>query len=253
MTQVRAGSPPDAAAFSSAMSWLMLLELIMLAVAMTLFAAAQRAVLQPEAGGFAYLRLGMDELRLFGLAFALVILFYIALLVAALVIAIVVALGALIGGAGAAIALAAIGILALLGASIWVQVRLSLAFPLTVMRKKIVVGEAWQATRGRFWTLFLAFFAIFLILLVLWIAAALVVSGPYFADLANGGFTPENLQRAGERQMARQFGAPTAMAALGWLLSAVAGSLSIALFGGALATGAREAVGGVDGLSDTFA
>jgi hypothetical protein len=252
MSQAGAGNPAAAASVSSAMSGVMLLELILLAVATSLFAAAQRAVLRPEEAGFAYLRLGMDELRLFGLAFGLLILFYIALIVAMLVIVLVAALAAVVGGAGAAVALAVVGILALFGAMIWVQVRLSLAFPLTVMRKKIVVGEAWQATRGRFWTLFAAFLVIFLLLLVLWIAAALVMNGEYFADLAAGGFSPENIRRAGERQMARQFGTPTGTMALGWLLSAAAGSLSIAIFGGAVATGARAAVADVDGLAETF-
>jgi hypothetical protein len=253
MGQAGAGSPVAATAVSSAMSWLMLVELLMLAVMTVLFAAAQRAVLQPDREGFAFLRLGMDELRLFGLAFGLIILFYIALLVSALVVTVVIALVAVAAGPKAAIPLAFVAILALLGAMVWLQVRLSLAFPLTLLRGKIVVGEAWQATRGRFWTLFLAFLAILLLLLVLWIAAAAVTSGPYFADLAAGGFTPESVQRAGERQMERQFGAVTGAMAAGWALSALAGSLSIAIYGGAIATGAREAVTDADALTDTFA
>jgi hypothetical protein len=88
---------------------------------------------------------------------------------------------------------------------------------------------------------------------VLWIAAALVTSGGYFADLANGALTPENFQRASERQMERQFGALTPTMVAGWGLSALAGSLSIAIFGGAVATAARELTVDVDGLADTFA
>jgi hypothetical protein len=248
-----AGSPAAAAAVSSGMSWLLLVELVILAVAIILFAAAQRAVLRPEAEGFAYLRLGMDELRLFGLAFGLFILFYIALLVAILVIVVVVALIAVTAGASVAIPVTIVAVLALLGAVIWFEVRVSLAFAFTQMRGTIVVGEAWRATRGRFWTLFLAFFVISLLLLVLWIAAALVTSGGYFADLANGALTPENFQRASERQMERQFGALTPTMVAGWGLSALAGSLSIAIFGGAVATAARELTVDVDGLADTFA
>jgi hypothetical protein len=247
-----AGSPVPAEAFSSAMGGLLLIELAILALAMVLFAAAQRAVLQPEREGFAYLRLGMDELRLFGLAVLLVILFYIGLLVSALVVALVVALIAVAAGPTAAIPLTFIAVFALLGMAIWLQVRLSLAFPLTLMRGKIVIGEAWRTTRGHFWTLFLAFLTIFMLLLVLWIAAAMVTSGGYFADIAASGFTPEGIQRAGERQMERQFGAITPTMVIGWIVSGVAGSLSIAVFGGALATGAREAVTDIDGLADTF-
>ncbi|HEU0097510.1 MAG TPA: hypothetical protein VFQ67_01930 [Allosphingosinicella sp.] len=248
-----AGDPAAGAAVTSAMSWLLLVELAVVAVAIILFAAAIRSVLQPERPGFAFLRAGMDELRLFGLAMLFFILLYVGLLVATLVVVLVVALAAVASGASAAIAVSVIAVVGLLGAVVWLQVRLSLAFPLTVMRGKIVIGEAWRLTRGRFWTLFIAYFAIFLLLLIFWIAAALAASGLYFADLASGGFTPENFQRAGERQLERQFGAPSPTMAAGWALSALAGSLTIALFGGAVATAARDAVTDVDALGETFA
>jgi hypothetical protein len=140
-----------------------------------------------------------------------------------------------------------------LAVAVWLEVRLSLAFPLTVMRGRIVIGEAWRASRGRFWTLFGAYIVIFLLMLVLWIAASLVTSGGYFAELAASGFTPEGIQAAGEHQMARQFGSINATTVIGWLLGAIAGSLSIALFGGAMATAARELTGHTDELAETFA
>lgn len=246
-------SPDAADAVSTAMARLILVELAVLAVAMVLFTAAQRAVLQPERGGLAFMRVGMDELRMFGLAVLLLILFYIGLLAVAIVIVLIVGLIVVAAGPTAAVPLAFVAIFAVLALMVWFQVRLSLAFPLTLMRGKIVIGESWRTTRGRFWTLFGAYLALFLLLLALWIAASMAMSGGYFADLASSGFTPEGIQRAGERQMARQFGPITPMMVFGWVLSAAAGSLSIAIFGGAVATAARETTIDVEGLADTFA
>ena len=255
MAQMGSGdmSGPAADAMSTAMARLILVQMVVFGVAMVLFTAAQRAVLQPEREGFAFLRLGMDELRLFGLAVLLLILFYIGLIIVALVVMLLVGLIVVAAGPGAAVPLAIVAIVGVLGVVVWFQVRLSLAFPLTLMRGKIVIGEAWRTTRGHFWTLFLAFLALFLILVVLWVAASLAASGSYFADLASGGFTPESIQRAGERQMERQFGAITPLVVLGWALTALAGSLTIAIYGGAVATAARELTTDVDELAETFA
>jgi hypothetical protein len=225
----------------------------MFVVFLVLVAASQRAVLQPEREGFAYLRLGMDELRLVGLGLFLFIVFYIGLLIAGIVLTLLAGIVAVAAGPGAMIPLVFVEIILILGLSIWIEVRLSLAFPLTMLRGKIVIGESWRATKGRFWTLFGAFLLIFLILLVLWIAVMLVTSGSYFADLAQSGFTPEGMRAAGQRQLERQFGEITPLAVLGWVLTAVAGTVTLAVFGGAIATAARESVEDPDALEETFA
>ncbi|HEX8573316.1 MAG TPA: hypothetical protein VF759_11255 [Allosphingosinicella sp.] len=251
--QLSGAAAPSPDEMSTAMARLVLVEMAFVAVVIALFAAAQRAVLRPAQQGFAFLRLGMDELRMFGLALLFLILFYFGLIVATLVLGLLAVLVGVVAGAAAVVPLVVVEVIALLAALFWLQVRLSLAFPLTMLRGKIVIGESWQRTRGRFWSLFGAFFLLFLLVLAMWIPVALVGSGGYFADLVNSGFTPEGVQRAGERQMARQFGTPDPTMMIGWALGAVVGTLGIALFSGAAATAARELTDDVEGLAETFA
>jgi hypothetical protein len=232
---------------------LFLVELVFFVLVIVLLAASQRAVLHPERSRLAYLRLGMDELRLLGLALILLVIFYAGMMVAAILLTLLVGIVAVAAGPAAAMPLFVVEMLILLGLILWFQVRLSLAFPLTLLRGKIVIGEAWRATRSAFWTLFGAFLVIFLILLVLWIGAALVSNGGYLADLAQTGFTPEGLQQASERQMARQFGGISATTVIGWIVASAAGAFGLALFGGAVATAARELTTDVQGLAETFA
>jgi hypothetical protein len=101
-TAALSGDSPEAALqnMSSMMGGILLFQLVFFVVLMVLFAASQRAVLQPERQGFAYLRLGMDELRLLGLALLLLIGFYAGFVVATIVIGIVVGLLAVAVGAG---------------------------------------------------------------------------------------------------------------------------------------------------------
>jgi hypothetical protein len=238
---------------SSMLGRVLLFELALVIVMVVLFAASQRAVLRPERSGFAYLRLGMDELRLFGLTILLIILFYVGFLVAAIVLTLLVGVVAVAAGPSAALPLAFVQLLGLMALIIWFQVRLSLTFPLTLLRGRIVIGEAWRLSRNRFWTLLGAFLVIFLMFVALWIAVTLLTGGGYLADLARNGFNLEGIQAASERQMAQQFGGITVMGMIGWLLAAVAGTLFIAIFGGAVATAARELTVDVEGLADTFA
>ena len=62
----------------------------MFAVMMVLFTATQRAVLRPAERGFAYLRVGGDELRMIGLGFVLAVCLSIGMFVALLALMIVV-------------------------------------------------------------------------------------------------------------------------------------------------------------------
>jgi hypothetical protein len=232
---------------------LALLELVMLCVFIMLMTAAQRAVLRPAQAGLFYLKVGMDELRMLGLAVILIVLFYIGLIIAVIVIAIVAGLVAVAAGAvGAAVIAIGAGILLFL-ALIWLEVRLSLAFPLTLMRGRIIIGESWRLTRGRFWSLFGAYFVIFLIVAALGIVAAMVTSGAYFAEMMRHPGNPVAMQQAAQAQMARQFGTINVMTVIGWLISAVVGALTVALGGGAVATAAKELAPDQETIAETFA
>ncbi|HEY3812926.1 MAG TPA: hypothetical protein VGL66_06850 [Caulobacteraceae bacterium] len=124
--------------------WLMVISTV-------LFTAVLRAVLEPEKSAFAYLRLGMDEVRLFFLRIVY------GVLAAAFMAAIV--------GAGVVLFIATdryIGhpwegwidvLVIVLGLCllIWVLFRLSLSFPMTFADKRLRIFESWSLTRGHFW------------------------------------------------------------------------------------------------------
>lgn len=247
------GKAPPAEAFGQMWSWLRwvgLLGLISFLVYMVIFTATQRAVLRPQDEGVAFLRFGMDELRMIGLAILLVILFYVGLLI------VFVALGAVIGvsmvsagqgaaGGGAAVGAVLLGFLAVIAlfcVSIWLYVRLSLAFPLTFLRRRIVIGEAWRLSRGRFWSLFGAYVALFLIVLVLSSIVSSIGASSYFGDLMQGGFQPERMMEAAQRQ-AQRMAELNPITILMLVLNAAVSALMVALLGGAQATAVRELTG----------
>jgi hypothetical protein len=250
-----AGDDPAAAmnAMQGMMGQLLLVNLAYVVLAVMLGTATQRAVLRPEQGGFFYLRLGLDELRMLGLALLLFVMLYVGILVLGLVLGLAMGVAVMSGGAGGAFAAAmVVYIAAMLAAVIWFEVRFSLAFPLTLLRGRIIIGEAWRLSRGRFWTLFLAYFALTLILMLVWAAIMAVTMGPYLSELIRGGVNPEALRAAVQAQMARQLGPLDAMTILGWALSAFGGALGLALLGGAIATAARELSVDRQGMAQTF-
>jgi hypothetical protein len=215
-------------------------QLVLGFVLMLLFTASMRATLRPEREGFAYLRIGMDEFNVFlvGIIFAILFFgFYIALVV---VMGLAIALGFAVGGVIGAIVIGGAGFLAMIGVLIWFQVRFSLAYPLSLMRGRLVLGEAWALSRGRFWTLFGAYFAIGLLLLAIWAVVAMVTMGPYYAALLRAGWDPQKIQAAGDSLMAQQMAGISAMTVVGWILNGAIGGLAVALGGGAVATAARE-------------
>lgn len=238
-------------AFVGKMLLFFLVSLVLYAI---LFAAAQRAVLQPERQGFFFLRLGMDELRLLALSVIFFVGFYIAMVVVAVLMSLLIGLlAAAIGSAELAVGMAVVEVLAIFIFAIWFWTRFSLAFPLTLLRGRIVIGEAWRITRGHFWTLFTAMLVIFLIVLVLWTLLSLIISGNYYAQLMHSGGDPVAMQQAAQQQMARQFGAITGMTVVGWIVSAIVGGLTIAIWGGAAATAARLLTFNPDEMAETFA
>jgi hypothetical protein len=136
--------------------------LLSLAVYSLLFAAMDRAVLRPEERGLAWLRLGVDELRQFGL-FALL---YGALLICAMLLGVIFALLS---------PLLLFLIPAAIVGFVFVAVRLSLVSPLAFARGRIDLAGAWAMSRGRFWPIFGAYviaFALSIVVLVLTLAIA---------------------------------------------------------------------------------
>ena len=136
----------EAVAGLLAKSWpAFLLVLGMTALLMSIITGGVlRLVLRPEMHGFAHLRVGKDELRLTA-ANLICVAFY----VMSLIVGVVITTAAQQSGpiAGAIVAVAVICF------ALWVGVRLSLLLPSVFDTGRISFPEAWNRTRGHFWSL----------------------------------------------------------------------------------------------------
>lgn len=157
---LEAGPPPSSpealipimesyVAAMSHMAWAIPLSLVIGAV---LMAAIARAVLTPGTGGFGYMRLGMDEVRVFVVTLVIAILYSIAAGIAVVAAAVIggIAISAMEGWGVLVMVLA---VLAAIAFMIWLGVRWSLAVPITVDQKKFAIFDSFAATKGRFWPL----------------------------------------------------------------------------------------------------
>ena len=227
---------------------LMLVYLAFFVLYTVLLTAAQRAVLRPEESGFAYLRFGADELRQIGLWIVIGLLFSVVYFISIAVLFIVAGAGAAGGGtAGLGIA-AIIGIIAIFCLMLFLWVRVSLAFPLTLLRERVVLGEAWRLSRGHFWTLFGGYFILGVAIVAIAIVISLVVQGDFWADMITGGPIDPEEYRA---RMADQYAFGTTTL-LSLLFGALYGGAVIALTGGAIASAAKALDADHEGMARTF-
>lgn len=241
-----ATTPPDPATMINGLSTFVGAYLLFLIGFLVLYTAALRAAMRPEDSAFAYLRLGMDEVRMLAVGVILGVGFFLLYLMLVL-------LTGVIGGIlGAMIHVAAVPIVFLLVLAIvfvllYFWVRFSLAFALTMRSGKIMVGPSWTITKGHFWTLFGAYLVLVLIVFAGFAAVSAVTLGPYVADLAAARLDPAAMQAAQHAQMERQFGAASGLTVFGWALNAVLGTVWLTLGAGA----AGAATNGL--LADDFA
>lgn len=148
-----------------------------LAIQWLVLAALYRMRLRPEAApGLYYLRIGKDEIRLFGLW----------LTMAAILLALMTAGFLLLRALGQVSGLAAgLGTLAYLALVLWLAMRFSLAGPANFATGRFGLADSWRLTKGRFWALFgmivLALCLLLLIAVVLFIVTAVI-------QAAIGGF-----------------------------------------------------------------
>lgn len=237
----------------TAMGPVWLIGLLLGIVGVVLYTASMRSVLRPDAGGIAFLRLGMDELRMLGLLLIFSIGAFVLTFAASLVI------GLFLGGVAAgtdSVALTAIlsalVFLVLFGGLIFLVIRFSLAFPLTLHRGAFAIGEAWRLSRGHFWKLFGAALVVTMIGFVVSIAINMVAAGSYFADVLAAAGDPEATVRAAERQAAN-LGSFSALMILQSIGGAAVAAIWLALSGGSAATAVRLLVDGeFDDAEDVF-
>lgn len=215
--------------------------LLMLVVFVILWAAVFRAVLFPEQKGFFYLRIGMDELRLFATVLVVFVGGYIAVVIASVTLTMVVTLLARLVagdmGAGLAAMLCAIVIFC---AILWAAVRISPCGPLTLYRQKVIIGPAWRLTRGVFWRLLGAY----LLLTVMLILIYLVVFAMQFGMSGVEMGRPDSVLRAFQ---AMQAGGSTGQRVLNAALSGIVGGIALAFHAGMTAVVTRQLLG----LTDT--
>lgn len=241
MLAASSGDPQAALANAGgAMGMAMLAGLVSALVLAVLSCAAFRALLRPEPVGVAWLRIGWDELRMFGLF----VVMFIALMIAVLILVLLLMLLLTILGFVLSSAPPLHGIVSVLlcvaavCAVIYVEVRLALMFPLTFVRRRLVIDEAWELSRGRFWTLFPALFVIALITFALGCAASLPFVWPDLSALLSSIGDPEAMKAAQAAQVEHQLNMPFEKRALMTLLSGIAATIGLALNSGALATAA---------------
>jgi hypothetical protein len=229
-----------------------LIELPLFVVFTVLATAAQRAVLRAAGPGFASLHFGRDEVRMLALALLLVVGPCLGWVVLGLVVAMLIGWLAPAVGTGVGAVFTVAGTFGLFALFVWFEVRLCLAFPLTLLRRRIIIGEAWRLTRGRFWTLLCAFLVLFLALLALWTAIGALTQAAYWGELIRGGMDPQTEAAEAAGHAAAQL-AFSPLMVVGLVLAGLVGGATVAMFGGALATAVRLLVDDADPLAETFA
>ncbi len=123
-------------------------------------AAVFRIILEPEQKGFAYLRLGAQELWLALVFLVMGVLAYIVCMAAVFMVAILAGLAYVAGamsnpqaGVAACILVAILAGVAATGAVVWAMLRLSMAGPMSFSQRKFLLFESWSFTRGQAWPL----------------------------------------------------------------------------------------------------
>ena len=222
-----------------------------LLVGVVLWAAVFRAVLFPKESRFAYLRVGMDELRLLGCVLVLLIAFYLIIAICGIVLGLIVGLlGAAIGGMGAVSATIIASALGMLILGLWLGTRFSVAGPLTLLERKVIIGPAWRATRGNFWPLLGAYIVIVLLLVVAYIPI-MFARGVSFGTMFNPLGVDTQLQVANAQ--AEMYTLSLKNVAIS-LVIAVIGGFALALHAGAIGIAAAQLLNrrGHQQLSELF-
>ncbi|MDZ4364460.1 hypothetical protein [Brevundimonas sp.] len=148
--------------------------------------AVYRAVLKPQLGGFGYLRLGLDEVRVFAVVAVIGIVSF-ALSFAGQRLEILAFDG------GGVLAQLGVGVVVLI-ATIWLGVQVSLIAPTTFGRARIVIKEPLVAARKAFWPLLgvtiiaavMAVLVVLLLVLIGWPLVSLMSAAEGAPDLSAG-------------------------------------------------------------------
>ncbi len=230
-----AGGPP---ALPPGFGMFFLIEFAVLIWFLIMFAAVVRMTASDGNDRWAWLRFGMDEIRLIGLG----ILFMIALIVIEIV---VVLLGVLLVGAVTAastvagIILAIILIIAGICAAIWASVRISLIAPIMVLDHSFAIRKGWRATKGHFWTLFGTYLVMMVGYFVLE-SIILAIMSPILLSGLIGARDPQQIIEA-QQQMIASMTTPSVGLIIFWIFGSVIGTALLVYYNSVLATAAIAA------------
>ncbi|HEY1752668.1 MAG TPA: hypothetical protein VGG29_15530 [Caulobacteraceae bacterium] len=148
--------------------------------------AVVRAVMEPEARAYAYLRLGVRELWLMLANFVLFILYVMLSMAMAIPVGVLSAVVALNSPAAAPFVSWPLQIVTWI-ASIWLGLRFCMVAPMIYADRRFRLFESWSFTRGHVWRLFqvgLIMVASALILYVLLLGVGFAVGIPLFMQMA---------------------------------------------------------------------
>ena len=146
------------------------------------FAAIYRAVLEPRDSGFAYLRLGVQELWMLAVSFAGGVIGLI-VFVPTLIVAAIAGMGARQlpqPAAGLAIFLIVVGLIAL---CLWLGARMSLALPMTFAQRRFRFFESWGLTRGHGWQIVGVMLALVLIIILIEVVLGIILFAAVLAGV----------------------------------------------------------------------
>lgn len=154
-----------------------------LATGAVLSAAVARSVLRPAESAWGYLRLGMDELRVLAVTIAIALIVGLASSLVFTVVGVVFGLGSSSGQALVILLSLVLG-LGAVALVVWLSVKFCLSVPMTIDRRKIVLFESFNATKGRFWSLLGMAIIALIMSFVVSILGTIISAG---TDLATGG------------------------------------------------------------------
>jgi len=205
-----------------------------------LFTAVVRASSSNGEDTFAWLRFAGDELRLIGLGLLYIVAWIVlGTLLALLLSALIAALA--LGSPGAAIVVGIVFGIACFGVAVWLGVRMSLIGAVFVLERSFALRKGWQATKGHFWTLFLAYLVMSVAFIVLEVIIVAITSPGVFGNMASGGDPAQAIQR--QQEMLASFTSPSIGMIIIWVVGTIVGTAAMVYYFGVIATAAVSATG----------
>ncbi len=217
-----------------------LIQLLLVLVSPVLLTAAMRALLRPRETDFVSLDASMDELRVIVIAFVLSLAFAVIDLVCNLVLGRFV-----LATLSPAIALMALLVPLLIAACLFA--RLSLAFPLALVHRRIQFEEAWELSAGLFLPFFLAYAIIAIGMILLGLAISAAMNWATLAVLSGGQVIGPSAV-----QPLRIITPVDGLTMLSWLLYGIQGTFGVVFTAGVMVAGKRALVPDTEELTDTF-